>query len=128
MPVAARQCPSCGTTLADEASFCHKCGASTPHAIDQATGEILRPSGAIDPEQRDRLQRALGETYEVRRLLGRGGFAEVYVAFDKRLKREVAVKTIRSDVVSCDSLRQRFQSEAEAVAALRHPNVIPIYS
>ncbi len=60
-------------------------------------------------------------------MLGRGGFAEVWSAFDIRLKREVAVKTLRYDIVLSENLLQRFEREAEAVAKLRHPNIIPIY-
>lgn len=128
MPVATRACPSCASSLAVDAAFCHRCGTPTPQEINRETGEILVASGRVDALHMARLQRALGDSCEVRRLLGRGGFAEVYVAYDKRLKREVAVKTIRSDVVASSALRERFQREAEAVAKLRHPNVVPIYA
>ena len=95
-----------------------------------ATGEIRAPAvvDVADAARLAALQHALGDTCGVRRLLGRGGFAEVYVAYDKRLKREIAVKTIRGDLVVNEMLLERFQREAEAVAKLRHPNVIPIYS
>ena len=128
MSVETRACPSCTASLAIDAAFCHKCGTPTPQEINRETGEMKVASGMIDAMQMTRLQRALGDSCEVRRLLGRGGFAEVYVAYDKRLKREVAVKTIRSDVLASSALRERFQREAEAVAKLRHPNVVPIYS
>lgn len=74
------------------------------------------------------LQAALGPDYELGELLGKGGFAEVYVAWDRRLKREVAVKTIRAELVSSDAVLERFRREAEAIAQLRHPHVIPVYS
>jgi serine/threonine-protein kinase len=124
-----RQCPSCATSLPDDAAFCHRCGAATPHEIDRATGEI-RSLPSVELEEaanKERLQRAVGPNCEIRRLLGRGGFAEVYVGYDTQLKREIAVKTIRGDLVVSDVLLQRFQREAEAVAKLRHPNVIPVY-
>jgi tRNA A-37 threonylcarbamoyl transferase component Bud32 len=121
-------CVSCETPLPADAAFCHKCGTRTPQSIDKQTGEITGSTGGVDLQQRLRLQAALGETYEVRRLLGRGGFAEVFVAYDKRLKREIAVKTMRGDIVASANLLDRFQREAEAVAKLRHPNVVPIYS
>src|SRR4051812_46265966 len=75
-----------------------------------------------------RLAQALGETYELRRLLGRGGFAEVYVAWDKRLKREIAVKTSRDEIGGTHLNLERFRREAETIAQLRHPHLIPIYS
>ncbi len=130
MSTATRTCPSCVAALPADAVFCHKCGTATPMEIVAATGEVH--AGDVqeieEAARRSALQQALGENYDVRRLLGRGGFAEVYVAWDKRLKREIAVKTIRGDLVVNDSLLERFQREAEAVAKLRHPNIVPIYA
>ena len=130
MSTATRTCPSCVATLPADAGFCHKCGTATPMEIVAATGEIHAGDTLVVEEaaRRKALQDALGDNYEVRRLLGRGGFAEVYVAWDRRLKREIAVKTIRGDLVVNDTLLERFQREAEAVAKLRHPNIVPIYA
>src|SRR3954470_15896525 len=130
MSTATRTCPACVAALPADAVFCHKCGTATPMEIVAATGEIRLPDLQVVEEEARRaaLQQALGESCEVRRLLGRGGFAEVYVAWDKRLKREIAVKTIRGDLVVNDALLERFQREAEAVAKLRHPNIVPIYA
>jgi tRNA A-37 threonylcarbamoyl transferase component Bud32 len=129
MITASRECPSCKASLPADAIFCHKCGAATSFTADPSLRSTpVDHVDAAELAQRAAVQRALGETYEVRRLLGRGGFAEVYVAYDKRLKREIAVKTIRGDLVVNEMLLDRFQREAEAVAKLRHPNVIPIYS
>jgi tRNA A-37 threonylcarbamoyl transferase component Bud32 len=77
--------------------------------------------------RRDELQRALGAGWELRDLIGQGGFGEVWAAGDTRLKRDVAVKTLRSDLIASTALLERFQREAEAVARLRHPHIIPIY-
>ena len=64
--------------------------------------------------------------YELRRLLGRGGMGEVYLAQDTLLDRPVAVKLISAAHVSPDA-RARFMVEARAVARLQHPNVVAIY-
>ena len=130
MSTATRTCPSCVAALPTDAVFCHKCGTATPMEIVAATGEIHigETQEMEEAARRAALQEALGDSSEVRRLLGRGGFAEVYVAWDKRLKREIAVKTIRGDLVVNDTLLERFQREAEAVAKLRHPNIVPIYA
>lgn len=80
-----------------------------------------------EAEQRQRVQRALGDGFELGRLLGRGGFAEVYAATDRKLQRTVAVKVLRPDLVVNRSLTERFLREARAAAKLRHPNIIPIY-
>jgi serine/threonine-protein kinase len=82
-------------------------------------------TGAPDPSealQRERLQQELGL------LLGRGGFAEVHAARDVRLKRDVAVKTLRYDLHATPLLLTRFRREAETMAKLRHPNILPIYT
>lgn len=77
---------------------------------------------------RDRLQRALGEGFTLKDRLGHGGFALVYEAVDEQLKRRLAVKVLRVELDDAPGARERFRREAEAVAALRHPNIIPIYS
>jgi tRNA A-37 threonylcarbamoyl transferase component Bud32 len=76
---------------------------------------------------REHLARALQPGLRLGRLIGRGGFAEVYAAWDEQLKREVAVKVLRYDLAHHETLVARFRREAEAVAQLRHPNVVPIY-
>ncbi|MFL5339084.1 MAG: serine/threonine-protein kinase [Gemmataceae bacterium] len=65
--------------------------------------------------------------YEIVRELGRGGMGMVYEARDTNLKRTVAVKTIRTTDAS-PQLLARFRAEAEAVASLRHPNIVQIYA
>jgi tRNA A-37 threonylcarbamoyl transferase component Bud32 len=75
-----------------------------------------------------RVQRALGEGFTVGERLGRGGFALVYAATDEHLKRRVAVKILRAELLEVAGARERFRREAEAVAGLRHPHIIPIYA
>jgi tRNA A-37 threonylcarbamoyl transferase component Bud32 len=129
MPTEALTCTSCRSPLPERAAFCPACGTATPTGIDRATGEIVRPAAReLTGEHVQRLQRALGPDYELRHLLGRGGFSEVYAVWDVRLKRNVAVKTFRADLVVSETLVTRFRREAEAVAKLRHPHVIPIYA
>jgi serine/threonine protein kinase len=60
-----------------------------------------------------RLAAALKPQYELRELLGRGGFGEVYAAFDTELRREVAVKILRPELSQVDAVVQRFRREAE---------------
>src|ERR1043166_74532 len=55
--------------------------------------------------------------YEIIAVVGAGGMGEVYRARDTRLKREVAIK------VASEQFSSRFQSEAEAISALNHPNI-----
>jgi hypothetical protein len=74
-----------------------------------------------------RLGRALGAKYEVRRVVGSGGFAEVYEVWDKELERRLAVKVLRPDVAWTAGMIERFQRETRAAARLEHPNILPIH-
>ena len=67
------------------------------------------------------------EGYEIVAELGRGGMGIVYKARDLRLNRQVALKLVRSSGFSSALERRRFQNEAEAVAKLDHPHIVPIY-
>jgi tetratricopeptide (TPR) repeat protein len=65
--------------------------------------------------------------YEVDRVLGEGGMGVVYLARHRRLNRRVALKMIRDGGLARPDHRARFRIEAEAVARLRHPNVVQIF-
>jgi eukaryotic-like serine/threonine-protein kinase len=65
--------------------------------------------------------------YEVRALLGAGGMGQVYRARDLTLKREVAIKIIPHFYSSDPARLHRFRQEAEATAALNHPNILTVY-
>ena len=65
--------------------------------------------------------------YEILGLLGAGGMGEVYRARDSALKREVAVKVLPAFVSRDADRLRRFEQEAQAAAALNHPNVLAIY-
>ena len=69
--------------------------------------------------------------YEIRGLLGSGGMAHVYLAWDSTLYREIALKTIRfdraGDIRSAEILRARLLREAQAAAKLNHPHIVIIH-
>jgi serine/threonine-protein kinase len=129
LPETARACPNCRTPLPTYAAFCYACGAATPAGIDRHTGEYVVPEaiGVTMDEVLAKLRRLLGPTYELGERIGSGGFAEVFLARDLRLKREVAVKVTRPDFAVNALMMQRFRREAEVIAALRHPHIMPIY-
>jgi serine/threonine protein kinase len=67
------------------------------------------------------------DSYEILSLLGAGGMGEVYRARDAGLRREVAIKVLPSFVSQNPDRLRRFEQEAQATAALNHPNILHIY-
>jgi tRNA A-37 threonylcarbamoyl transferase component Bud32 len=67
------------------------------------------------------------ERYRLIRLLGKGAFGEVWQGFDMTLRRDVALKMPRHDRVCDEQRRNLFLAEARKIAALSHPNIVPIF-
>lgn len=88
-------------------------------------GQFL-PRGRALPENDDEIQVDLGR-YEVRGVLGRGGYGVVYRAHDRALERDVALKVLPKDMHECPEAVTRFLRESTAIARLDHPNVIKFY-
>src|SRR5262245_54325577 len=65
--------------------------------------------------------------YEIENRLGQGGMARVYKAWDITLRRSVAIKVIEPGLSLQEKYRERFEREAQAVAALEHPHIVPVY-
>lgn len=109
------QCPQCGTgrLFAAEADrLCPKC------LLELGLNEIEGPleiGSWIDH-------------YEILGELGSGGMGHVYLAKDSKLKRDVALKVLSGSISSDSTDLVRFRREAQALAALKHPNVVTVYS
>ena len=72
----------------------------------------------------------IGQTlghYKILEKLGAGGMGEVYRAEDSTLKRKVALKVLPPDLAASQERLERFQREAETLAALDHPNIVKFY-
>lgn len=67
------------------------------------------------------------DKYEILEEIGHGGMATVYRARDRRLNREVAIKVIHRHLRESLEVGRRFQSEARAVAKVKHPNIVEVY-
>ena len=68
------------------------------------------------------------EQYDFIRQIGEGGMGTVYEAYDKVLKRKVAIKRVRPELVRSNYVREQFLAEARMVALLRHPCIVEIYT
>ena len=71
--------------------------------------------------------KTLGNRYEVSELLGEGGMAVVYKAFDPMENRVVAIKILKEEFVANEEFRRRFKNESKAIAILSHPNIVKVY-
>ena len=115
------KCAFCDTPVPDDSRFCGRCGAdvSDPGGGPRTTG--------AGPDLGVRLARVLGERYEVKELLGRGGMGAVFLAQDRTLERLVAVKVLPPELSHDQSFVRRFEREARTAAKLDHPNIVPIF-
>src|SRR5258708_20690422 len=80
----------------------------------------------VPPETPAALQAALGRGYELRRVLGRGGMATVYLAADRKHHREVALKVLLPGLAAFLGV-ERFLKEIEIAARLTHPHVMALH-
>ncbi len=147
-------CPACRAAIPTGSAFCPACGNPSPTVI---TNERVAPSspspegrggqgvrtsegsggqgvripgeggGPTALPTAERLARALGPKYQVKRLVGRGGFAEVYELWDQDLDRRLACKVLHPEIAWTPGMLTRFRQEAKALARLQHPAILPIH-
>jgi WD40 repeat protein len=88
-------------------------------AVDGSAPADTRPTGDAD---RGRFGR-----FEVRQMLGHGGFGIVFLAWDPALRRQVALKVPQPETLMTPDARKRFLREGHAAATLDHPHIVPVY-
>jgi len=118
-------CATCRGSLPSAAPYCPRCGPQSLTLIVSEETEAFAP--AAEGEVAERIARALGPEFDVVRLVGRGGFAEVYEVVDTALQRRLAVKVVRPDLAWTAGVLARFKDEARSIARLSHPHTLPIY-
>ena len=112
-------CPACNSSNQPGDRFCAACGT---RLVDGGT-----PVPEEDPLL-EKLRRATIGEYDVHSQLGRGGMAAVYLAYDLRLQRRVAIKVMLPQLMTSAGMADRFLLEARTAARLTHPNIVVIHA
>ena len=130
-------CPECGSENVDGASFCAKCGhdlrsVSQSRKSSPSTSDSI-PTAAEDLDAAKTQMGAdvsmvLGNRYELRSELGRGGMGIVYMAFDLQLEMEIALKVLPPELASDEKAIKQLKEEARAAMKISHPNIVRFYN
>ncbi len=115
-------CTHCHTPLPDGSRFCPTCG------VDSSDPTSAPRTGAKSADIAALLRDVVEGHYDVEDMLGRGGMGAVFLAHDRKLDRQVAIKVLPPELASDEQFVGRFKREARTAAKLDHPGIIPIYA
>ncbi len=118
------ECPICQFDNVEESNFCSKCGSELTASEKEPSS---RTKTFFKTSQELTTGSLFAEKYQITELLGKGGMGVVYKAEDVKLKRTVALKLIAPEALESEERKTRFVIEAQAAAALNHPNICTIY-
>jgi eukaryotic-like serine/threonine-protein kinase len=131
--VSSAACATCTGPLLEGDAFCPNCGSPIAGVNTTSTqsSDTRADERAVDvawAEARQRLEQATMGQLEIKKELGRGGMAAVFLAHEVALNRKVAVKVMAPGLLTGSGMISRFKQEAVTVANLSHPNIVSIYS
>ena len=116
------KCPKCQHENPEDTQFCGKCGAKL-----KADKGFSKTKTFVSPSKSLQKGAILSGRYKIIEELGRGVMSVVYEAEDTKLKRTVALKFLLPELLHIPEVKTRFMREAQAAAALDHPNICTVY-
>ena len=134
-------CSKCGVEAPADAGFCHVCG--TPLAVTDDSGakKAAETAGADNLKTQLRNKPVYGivnlgdlpkghifdDRYEVKEKLGQGGFGAVYLAYDRKMEIDKALKVLPESIVNDVAAMKSIKDEATTMVRLDHPNIVRVF-